>query len=207
QRGHRRGAVPRRPRGADGVAPGLPAAPHRHRDEPLSGRRLRGRHRAPHGRAPRLVIAASRRRARGLSHARGPLAPRAGVIRGLGLVLLLLVPAPAGALDETIRTIASRPPVTESFGWFRRARRRGPDRKSTRLNSSHSQNSYAAFCLKKKNRTLEVLLRARTAREINHAGKLVRRLLRNHVEKTGSRVLAKERSLRPAQHFDAVDVE
>src|SRR2546430_12868222 len=26
----------------------------------------------------------------------------------------------------------------------------GPDRKSTRLNSSHSQISYAAFCLKKK---------------------------------------------------------
>src|SRR2546430_13566013 len=31
-------------------------------------------------------------------------------------------------------------------------RRRGPsDRKSTRLNSSHSQISYAVFCLKKKN--------------------------------------------------------
>src|SRR2546427_8564454 len=28
-----------------------------------------------------------------------------------------------------------------------------PDRKSTRLNSSHSQISYAVFCLKKKNRT------------------------------------------------------
>src|SRR2546427_8716278 len=33
-----------------------------------------------------------------------------------------------------------------------RGRRRG-DRKSTRLNSSHSQISYAVFCLKKKNRT------------------------------------------------------
>src|SRR5688572_32766864 len=29
-------------------------------------------------------------------------------------------------------------------------RQRGPDRKSTRLNSSHSQISYAVFCLKKK---------------------------------------------------------
>src|SRR2546428_11895787 len=28
---------------------------------------------------------------------------------------------------------------------------RGPDRKSTRLNSSHDQISYAVFCLKKKN--------------------------------------------------------
>src|SRR2546430_12092918 len=31
--------------------------------------------------------------------------------------------------------------------------RRGGDRKSTRLNSSHSQISYAVFCLKKKKRT------------------------------------------------------
>src|SRR5580692_12757577 len=31
-------------------------------------------------------------------------------------------------------------------------RNRGRDRKSTRLNSSHSQISYAVFCLKKKNK-------------------------------------------------------
>src|SRR2546430_7406461 len=37
-------------------------------------------------------------------------------------------------------------------GAFRtRARRGTADRKSTRLNSSHSQISYAVFCLKKKN--------------------------------------------------------
>src|SRR5256886_3763978 len=30
------------------------------------------------------------------------------------------------------------------------------DRKSTRLNSSHSQISYAVFCLKKKSRDLEI---------------------------------------------------
>src|SRR5690606_41137258 len=29
-----------------------------------------------------------------------------------------------------------------------------PDRKSTRLNSSHVKSSYAVFCLKKKNRTV-----------------------------------------------------
>src|SRR3712207_6858009 len=29
----------------------------------------------------------------------------------------------------------------------------GPDRKSTRLNSSHANISYAVFCLKKKNKT------------------------------------------------------
>src|SRR2546427_6421219 len=31
----------------------------------------------------------------------------------------------------------------------------GSDRKSTRLNSSHSQISYAVFCLKKKNKKLK----------------------------------------------------
>src|SRR2546430_11500224 len=37
---------------------------------------------------------------------------------------------------------------------------RPADRKSTRLNSSHSQISYAVFCLKKKNQTLYSLTRA-----------------------------------------------
>src|SRR5947207_12109980 len=32
--------------------------------------------------------------------------------------------------------------------------RSGPDRKSTRLNSSHTVISYAVFCLKKKKRTI-----------------------------------------------------
>src|SRR5688572_32879681 len=36
----------------------------------------------------------------------------------------------------------------------RRDRGRRRDRKSTRLNSSHSQISYAVFCLKKKNLTV-----------------------------------------------------
>src|SRR2546430_4272868 len=36
-----------------------------------------------------------------------------------------------------------------------RKKRGDPDRKSTRLNSSHSQISYAVFCLKKKNRVSE----------------------------------------------------
>src|SRR5688572_32767301 len=48
-----------------------------------------------------------------------------------------------------------------SFGTRRRwgcagGRRRGADRKSTRLNSSHSQISYAVFCLKKKNDNSEM---------------------------------------------------
>src|SRR2546427_5899361 len=44
------------------------------------------------------------------------------------------------------------------FGWVENGTvtprpQRGKDRKSTRLNSSHSQISYAVFCLKKKKTT------------------------------------------------------
>src|SRR2546430_4568211 len=39
---------------------------------------------------------------------------------------------------------------------FARAYNAQADRKSTRLNSSHSQISYAVFCLKKKNRYMHV---------------------------------------------------
>src|SRR5256886_8692722 len=51
------------------------------------------------------------------------------------------------------------PPITEMRAFGHIQRKRGPkarphiDRKSTRLNSSHSQISYAVFCLKKKKRT------------------------------------------------------
>src|SRR2546430_5371534 len=61
---------------------------------------------------------------------------------------------------------------SKSSSWFLRARSLGTmlvllvftgpflseleDRKSTRLNSSHSQISYAVFCLKKKNDTIPV---------------------------------------------------
>src|SRR5260221_8558859 len=40
-------------------------------------------------------------------------------------------------------------PATQVAGWFR-------DRKSTRLNSSHTVISYAVFCLKKKEHTSEL---------------------------------------------------
>src|SRR2546427_6411090 len=40
--------------------------------------------------------------------------------------------------------------LTNVRGQFRNARFSSKDRKSTRLNSSHSQISYAVFCLKKK---------------------------------------------------------
>src|SRR2546430_5897906 len=48
-----------------------------------------------------------------------------------------------GALEQSLHAA-----VLETPSW---GTRRHTDRKSTRLNSSHSQISYAVFCLKKKN--------------------------------------------------------
>src|SRR6476620_12187496 len=51
-----------------------------------------------------------------------------------------------------------------------RHRRPGPDRKSTRLNSSHANISYAVFCLtKKKTQKDEQSTRKKTTRNINRA--------------------------------------
>src|SRR5690349_22948133 len=44
-------------------------------------------------------------------------------------------------------------PALQRAGRSRRSRPRGEDRKSTRLNSSHVEISYAVFCLKKKKKT------------------------------------------------------
>src|SRR2546427_8203513 len=65
------------------------------------------------------------------------------------------------SLPRARLAIAERLPV---FGLEARETRDGvrgvPDRKSTRLNSSHSQISYAVFCLKKKkNITLNLCIR------------------------------------------------
>src|SRR2546427_3301827 len=53
----------------------------------------------------------------------------------------------SGGADGSVVVVAAAAPgsSTRSFGCLSRR-----DRKSTRLNSSHSQISYAVFCLKKK---------------------------------------------------------
>src|SRR2546421_7776790 len=48
------------------------------------------------------------------------------------------------------RTPGSRAPAPKVLRTLRTRRWQGRDRKSTRLNSSHDQISYAVFCLKKK---------------------------------------------------------
>src|SRR2546427_6067020 len=68
-------------------------------------------------------------------------------------------PEPAGActMKERWGSSASLRPsksATGSASFIRGFRRTQGDRKSTRLNSSHSQISYAVFCLKKKKNTV-----------------------------------------------------
>src|SRR2546427_9271718 len=57
--------------------------------------------------------------------------------------------APAPRRHEPI-SVLSLAAVTYCCKLLRRGNKHGRDRKSTRLNSSHSQISYAVFCLKKK---------------------------------------------------------
>src|SRR5256886_10140584 len=56
--------------------------------------------------------------------------------------------ASTGSFPASV-SVPSRPPQKT----YVRAPSSTPDRKSTRLNSSHSQISYAVFCLKKKKHT------------------------------------------------------
>src|SRR5256886_8239718 len=62
--------------------------------------------------------------------------------------------APVTRATRPDRSNKSR--ASASSGIDRCARSAGVDRKSTRLNSSHSQISYAVFCLKKKNQEYSV---------------------------------------------------
>src|SRR2546430_8686446 len=78
---------------------------------------------------------------------------------------LLTAPAHQPALRDESRAGASshRLPPHDQGGAGAdpaRLRPRERDRKSTRLNSSHSQISYAVFCLKKKNTTSPPNIRA-----------------------------------------------
>src|SRR2546430_3130712 len=70
---------------------------------------------------------------------------------GLGAGYFVLFTAGLWALSGGLRRYAARDPFG---GYFLLAEpERREDRKSTRLNSSHSQISYAVFCLKKKKHT------------------------------------------------------
>src|SRR5437588_7956330 len=64
----------------------------------------------------------------------------------------------------------------------RRTRYRGQDRKSTRLNSSHTVISYAVFCLKKKKSTSQYLIMIATEMIISRLSRNLFRDTRNTME-------------------------
>src|SRR5258707_15453837 len=77
---------------------------------------------------------------------------------------LMIRRPPRSTLFPYTTLFRSRPDVARPRG-DRRGPRRGPaprfspgqrDRKSTRLNSSHANISYAVFCLKKKKKTKQI---------------------------------------------------
>src|SRR2546427_2367844 len=93
---------------------------------------------------------------------RSTLFPYTTLFRSLRVARLAAAEAPCIACDRADRGRRGAPARR-----LRRSRREGPlaaplrglpdrDRKSTRLNSSHSQISYAVFCLKKKKKTTSV---------------------------------------------------
>src|SRR5258708_26039351 len=73
---------------------------------------------------------------------------------------------PGRAEGKILRKLSRCDPQARLVGWRRdRGDRRGGDRKSTRLNSSHQIISYAVFCLKKK-KNLYVKRRAKAYKEV-----------------------------------------
>src|SRR2546430_4343743 len=77
-----------------------------------------------------------------------------------------------GAERENAETI-----VEGALGWLNTHKE---DRKSTRLNSSHSQISYAVFCLKKKNLHHPHHPLTKHERRISNAARIVRAPITKH---------------------------
>src|SRR2546427_2845738 len=83
---------------------------------------------------------------------RSTLFPYTTLFRSAGDLILLLIPGLEQRKTDPIIQSQIRPdlPVVLHVPFIALVRVKALDRKSTRLNSSHSQISYAVFCLKKK---------------------------------------------------------
>src|SRR2546430_10227863 len=89
---------------------------------------------------------------------RSTLFPYTTLFRSLTVRLETMTPEEGRASEKAKQTFSTPPPLSISSCHHHvvipieecRLWNMSPDRKSTRLNSSHSQISYAVFCLKKK---------------------------------------------------------
>src|SRR2546427_8033113 len=75
------------------------------------------------------------------------------------------------------RSVPARPPrmdgrwhSTAQVAWRHQIRHGRGDRKSTRLNSSHSQISYAVFCLKQNIQPLDIITLLEIPHELAYSG-------------------------------------
>src|SRR3712207_8848395 len=81
---------------------------------------------------------------------RSTLFPYTTLFRSIALVAKLLAQLLLGGGDDAEVMLGVLEIVLRRHGIAGRLRIAGEDRKSTRLNSSHANISYAVFCLKKK---------------------------------------------------------
>src|SRR3712207_7181229 len=77
----------------------------------------------------------------------------AGAAQGVEVFVVGLLDVDQRALARAVAPMLQRRDQDEVFLGPAAQRRLHQDRKSTRLNSSHANISYAVFCLKKKNKT------------------------------------------------------
>src|SRR3712207_3898128 len=80
-----------------------------------------------------------------------------GVSSGLASLAIHGVPATMRRTNHAVILATGHPAPDAQLEWTSLART-GADRKSTRLNSSHANISYAVFCLKKKQQRRKLLL-------------------------------------------------
>src|SRR5579859_8234147 len=92
------------------------------------------------------------------------------------LFFFLMIRRPPRSTLFPYTTLFRSPALRDCPGAFYADCRGGPagDRKSTRLNSSHSQISYAVFCLKKKKTTEKTIKKKRTKQTQRPTKKLKR---------------------------------
>src|SRR3712207_8076961 len=81
---------------------------------------------------------------------RSTLFPYTTLFRSRLILIVALVPEGLLARIEDDREVGRPLLLVEALGELPQHRRVAVDRKSTRLNSSHANISYAVFCLKKK---------------------------------------------------------
>src|SRR2546430_11093245 len=92
---------------------------------------------------------------------RSTLFPYTTLFRSVLSVALSRLNRPEDAEKSAREALLRKPGFARAYLVLADVHGRRGDRKSTRLNSSHSQSSYAVFCLKKKRQSVSTAVYAR----------------------------------------------